>query len=92
MSRFLPGLLALATFVSVTPAIAQDAGATAAIVAPKKGQVLRDANGRRLGQIEAVQGDAVTVIIGMQMYRIPTKTLSLNEKGLQTSLKRAELR
>lgn len=91
MSRFLLSLLVLATVTSITPATAQDT-ATAVAVMPKVGQVLRDASGRRLGAIERIQDGAVMVIMDMHMYRIPTNTLSLNDKGLQTSLKRADLR
>ena len=93
MAPLLSGLPALAALISVTPAaLAQDAATAAAAVTPKVGQVLRDASGRRLGAIERIQDDAVMVIMDMHMYRIPTNTLSLNDKGLQTSLKRADLR
>jgi hypothetical protein len=88
MSRFLLGALALAVLAPV--ASAQES--TPAAVAPKAGQLLRDGEGRRLGPIESIQGDSVQVILNMHMYRIPTSTLSVSDKGLQTSLKRSELR
>jgi hypothetical protein len=93
MSRFLLSVVALALTAPVTSAaIAQDATPAAAAVTPKVGQLLRDAAGRRLAPIESIRDDAVFVILDMHMYRIPTSTLSASDKGLQTSLKRAELR
>lgn len=93
MSRFLLGAIALAVTAPVaSAAIAQDAPPAAASVEPKVGQLLRDVTGRRLGPIESIRGDSVFVIFDMHMYRIPTSTLSVGEKGLQTSLKRADLR
>jgi hypothetical protein len=93
MSRFLLGAIALAVTAPVaSAAIAQDSAPAAASVEPKVGQLLRDAAGRRLGPIESIRGDSVFVILDMHMYRVPTSTLSVGEKGLQTSLKRADLR
>lgn len=91
MSRFLLGALALAVLAPVASvAVAQEPAPAA--VAPKTGQLLRDGEGRRLGPIESIQGDSVQIILNMHMYRIPTSTLSVSDKGLQTSLKRSELR
>lgn len=93
MRRILFSMLALAAMTPVaTTAIAQETTTAAAAVTPKVGQVLRDVTGRRLAPIESVQNGAVTVILDMRMYRIPTDTLSVSDKGLQTSLKRADLR
>lgn len=98
MSRTLINVLALVAMAPVASvATAQDAPTSAAAatpaaaVTPKVGQVLRDAKGRRLAAIESIRGDSVYVILDMRMYRIPTSTLSMGEKGLQTSLARAEL-
>jgi hypothetical protein len=97
MSRFLLSVAALAMSApAMSAAIAQDAAPAAAPAAaaatPKVGQLLRDAAGRRLAPIESIRDDAVFVILDMHMYRIPTNTLSMSDKGLQTSLKRADLR
>lgn len=100
MSRILFSMLAVAAMSPVaTSAIAQDAATTpvavttvaTTTVTPKVGQVLRDAKGRRLAPIESIQGGAVFVILDMRMYRIPTSTLSVSDKGLQTSLTRSDL-
>ncbi|CAN5309757.1 hypothetical protein BH10PSE13_BH10PSE13_09550 [soil metagenome] len=96
MSRILFSMLAVAAMAPIaTTAIAQEAATTpvaaTTAVTPKVGQVLRDANGRRLAPIESIQSGAVFVILDMRMYRIPTSTLSLSDKGLQTSLTRSDL-
>lgn len=96
MSRILISLLAVAAMAPIaSSATAQEAATTpvaaTTAVTPKVGQVLRDANGRRLAPIESIQNGAVFVILDMRMYRIPTSTLSMGEKGLVTSLTRSDL-
>jgi hypothetical protein len=96
MSRILFSMLAVAAMAPVaTSALAEDAVTTpvaaTSAVTPKVGQVLRDANGRRLAPIESIQSGSVFVILDMRMYRIPTATLSMSDKGLQTSLTRSDL-
>jgi hypothetical protein len=93
MSRILVTLFAVAAMAPVTTsAIAQDTVTTSAAVTPKVGQVVRDAKGRRLAAIESIKDGNVFVIMDMRMFRIPTSTLSLGDKGLQTSLSRSDLR
>lgn len=93
MSRILFTLFAVAAMAPVTTsAIAQDTVTTSAAVTPKVGQVVRDAKGRRLAAIESIKDGNVFVIMDMRMFRIPTSTLSLGDKGLQTSLSRSDLR
>jgi hypothetical protein len=94
MLRILFPVLAIAAMVPVAgSALAQEDAATpaAAPLTPKVGQVVRDAKGRRLAAIESIRGDSVYVIMDMRMYRIPTSTLSMGEKGLQTSLNRSDI-
>lgn len=94
MSRVLFAALALLAIAPAGTALAQDAQTPAAAttpVMPKVGQLLRDAKGRRLAPIESIKGDAVYVILDMHMYRIPTSTLTIGDKGLQTSLLRSDL-
>lgn len=95
MSRFLISVLAAAAFLPATAMAEEVAPAhpsEAAAVAPKVGQTIRDANGRRLGQIESITNGNANVIMDMRMLRIPLTTLSAAEKGLQTSLSRSDLR
>lgn len=96
MSRFLISILAVATMVpAATSAMAEEVApahaAEAAAVAPKVGQTVRDADGRRLGQIDSIQNGSANVIMDMRMLRIPLNTLTANGKGLQTSLTRSAL-
>jgi len=93
MSRTRFAALALALASVAAPALADTVQVSAASVAPKVGEVLRDAAGRRIGNIEQVRADqgVVTVIVDMRLVRIPLSTLSKGDKGLQTSLSRSAL-
>lgn len=94
MSRIRLAILALAIATPITAAQAETVQVSSASVAPKVGEVLRDAAGRRIGNVESVRADqgVVTVIVDMRLFRVPISTLSTGAKGLQTSLKRADLR
>lgn len=88
-------VLALALVAPVaTPVLADTVQVSNAAVTPKVGDVLRDVAGRRIGNIESVRADqgVVTVIVDMRLFRIPLATLTAGDKGLQTSLKRSDLR
>jgi hypothetical protein len=93
MSQIRFAALALALTSVAAPALADTVQVSAASVAPKVGEVLRDAAGRRIGNIEQVRADqgVVTVIVDMRLVRIPLSTLSKGDKGLQTSLSRSAL-
>jgi len=93
MSQIRFAALALALTSVAAPALADTVQVSAASVAPKVGEVLRDAAGRRIGNIEQVRADqgVVTVILDMRLVRIPLSTLSKGDKGLQTSLSRSAL-
>jgi hypothetical protein len=95
MSRTRLAILALALVSPVaTAAMADTVQVSTASVTPRVGDTLRDVAGRRIGNVESVRADqgVVTVIIDMRLFRIPISTLSAGEKGLQTSLKRTDLR
>ena len=93
MSQLRFAALALALVAPATAAMADTVQVSAASVAPKVGEVLRDAAGRRIGNIESIRADqgVVTVIIDMRLVRVPLSTLSKGDKGLQTSLSRSAL-
>jgi len=93
MSQIRFAALALALTSVAAPALADTVQVSAASVAPKVGEVLSDAAGRRIGNIEQVRADqgVVTVIVDMRLVRIPLSTLSKGDKGLQTSLSRSAL-
>jgi len=93
MHKILIGALALAmTSPLATAAIAQDTEAAATAVTPEVGQMLRDADGRRIGRIKDIDAENVSVVVDMRMFYIPISSLSMGPNGLQTSLKRTELR
>jgi hypothetical protein len=93
MSRTRFAALALALASVAAPALADTVQVSAAAVTPKAGEVLRDAAGRRIGNIDQVRADqgVVTVIVDMRLVRIPLSTISKGDKGLQTSLSRSAL-
>lgn len=93
MSQFRLAAIALALVAPATAALADTVQVSSASVTPKVGEVLRDAAGRRIGNIEGVRADqgVVTVIIDMRLVRIPLSTLSKGDKGLVTSLSRSAL-
>ena len=96
MSRTFVALIAAATLGAAAPVFAaENAPATlpnSASVAPKGGEVIRDASGRRIGVVDSVRDGTVMVITATKMVHIPISTISVGSAGLQTSLKTAELR
>jgi len=95
MSHIRLAALALALVAPVAaPAMADTVQVSAASVTPKVRQVVRDVAGRRIGEIDSVRTEQgyVTVTVDMRLVHIPISTLSAGEKGLQTSLKRSDLR
>ncbi len=85
-------LTAATSSIAAADEVPANAPAKEAASAPRPGQVIRDANGRRLGAIQSIQGADVIVIMDLQMYHIPVATLSMSGKGWQTSLLRSQLR
>ena len=93
MSRITATVLAALLLAPVSaPVLAQEAAASAPVV--KSGMILRDADGRRVGTVDSIRtaDGVITVIADMKLLRVPMNTLSTGEKGLMTSLKRAQLR
>jgi hypothetical protein len=96
MPRNVIALIAAAALGATAPALAaEQAPATQTntiAVAPKGGEVIRDASGRRIGVVDSVRDGTVMVITSTKMVHIPISTVSVGSAGLQTSLKSAELR
>lgn len=68
------------------------AAAPATDVAVKRGQMLRDSTGRRIGRIEVIRQDAASVIFDGKIYYIPLNTISVTSAGAATSLSAADIR
>lgn len=49
------------------------------------------AEGRRIGRVDRVRGEAVAVIRDMKMIYIPITTLSVSERGLVSTLTTKEI-
>jgi len=49
------------------------------------------AEGRRIGRVDRVRGDAVVVIRDMKMISIPIASLTASERGLVTTLTNKEI-
>lgn len=94
MNKFvLRSVLALA-LAAPAAAYAQEPAATAAVEAPaaKRGQMLRDAEGRRVGRIDSIRSDVATVIHESKIYRIPLNTITTSDRTATTSLTLAEIK
>src|SRR5689334_1193272 len=87
--------LSIATVAAAESAPAPTTG-TAPAVQPKRGEMIRTADGARVGAIDYVDmakdgtPNYVGVIYEMRMLHIPVATLSSAQKGYTTSVKRAE--
>lgn len=83
--------LALAVPAVAHAEVAAPAAATEATAA-KRGQMLRDAEGRRIGRIDSVRSDVATVIHEAKIYRIPLDTITTADRTATTSLTLAEIK
>lgn len=93
MRLFVASAVALLALSSPVAAIAQDAAAAAAAPARlKNGVTLYSADGKRLGKINRVSDDAVTIIFDSRFVRIPANSVSEAEGKLVTSLDYASVR
>jgi len=96
MNFRLSALIAAVAMAASTPSFASDpapsAQPTTAAVSVKAGQVIRDADGRRIGVVDSVRNDQVMVIAATTMVHVPVSTVSTESSGLNTSLKRSQLR
>lgn len=89
-------VFALALGLVALPAAAQTAAPAAvpaATAAPeiKTGEMVWSAEGRRIGRVDRVRGDAVAVIRDMKMIYIPIATLSAGDHGLVSTLTTKEI-
>lgn len=89
-------VFALALGLFALPAAAQTAApvaAPAAMTTPeiKTGEMVWSAEGRRIGRVDRVRGEAVAVIRDMKMIYIPIATLSASERGLVSTLTTKEI-
>lgn len=85
--------LALGLVAVPSAVLAQATAAPAAVAAPtiKGGELVFSADGRRIGRVDRVRGDAVAVINDTKMVYIPIATLSANERGLVSTLSRKDI-
>lgn len=87
--------LVLALGLCAVPAAvhAQDsAAATAAVSVAKVGDLVFSADGRRVGRVDRIRGNAVAIIIGMKMVYIPMDKISTDARGLVSSLTLKEIK
>lgn len=77
---------------AAAPAPAEAAPAQAEAVAAKRGQMLRDAEGRRVGRIDSIRTDVATVIHESKIYRIPLNTITVADRVATTSLTLAQIK
>ena len=89
-------LLAALVSLAAVPAVAQSAAEpapAAATAAPSvaRGALVFSADGRRLGRVDRVRDSGVSLIYNGKFVEIPTASLTAGERGLTTSLTRADL-
>jgi len=96
MNLGLSAMIAAVAVATSTPSFANDpapsAQPTAAAVSVKAGQVIRDADGRRIGVVDSVRDDQVMVITDTKIVRVAISTVRVASSGLKTSLKSSQLR
>jgi hypothetical protein len=82
----------LASLLVTAPAVAQGTATTQARAAAKPGEMLMDADGRRLAAVDRVDGDgSAEIIIDGRVATIPAPTLSTVNGRLMTSLKKTQV-
>lgn len=98
MKHFLlRSVIAVALTVPAFTAHAQDAveavvETSVETVAPKRGQMLRDADGKRIGRIDSVREDVATVIYSSKIVRVPLNTITVDGRTAVTSLTVEEIK
>lgn len=107
MRSIFAALAVISSAALVAPALAQDApaetavaaeAATAPAVAVKRGQLLKSADGARLGRIDSLRKDSdgneqwAAVIVGSRFVHVPLSTITATDDAAVTSLTRAEVR
>jgi len=81
--------LVAAAALMAAPAMAQNDSSAATSV--KKGVMVFSADGRRIGRIDFIRDNEVGIIYDGRFIKIPVSTLSSAEKGVVTTLTRAEV-
>lgn len=84
----------IALGLAAAPALAQADAVPATAAAPaavKKGSMIFSSEGRRIGRVDYVRGDAAGVIFDGRFVNIPVSTLSSDASGFKSSLTRAEI-
>lgn len=84
------GLIAIPAAAQTAAAPATPAAAPAALEI-KAGDSIWSAEGRRIGRVDRVRGDAVAVIVDMKIIYIPIATLSVGSRGLVSTLTTKEI-
>ena len=92
-------LLAALASLTAVPAIAEpasDAAPVAAAAAPAapaigRGALVFSADGRRIGRVDRVRDSGVSLIYNGKFIELPTASLTQGDRGLTTSLTRADL-
>ena len=85
------GLVAVPSAVLAQDTAAPAAPAAAAAPTIKGGELVWSADGRRIGRVDRVRGNAVAVISDTKMVYIPIASLSASEHGLVSTLSRKEI-
>lgn len=89
-SAFVAAVLVLGA--AQVPGYAQTAPAAAVSAdAIKVNAWVKTVDGKRIGRISSVQSTSISVIAVSRIISIPISTLSLGDKGLVTSLTRADI-
>ncbi|MDT0509718.1 hypothetical protein [Novosphingobium sp. MMS21-SN21R] len=90
-SVFALALGLVAAPVAVHAADPAPAAAPAAASDIKGGEAMWSADGRRVGRVDRVRGNAVAVVADMKMIYIPLDTVSVTERGVVSTLTRKEI-
>jgi hypothetical protein len=88
-------LILSAVTTALTPAVgfAQEAPDTTPAALPKKGFVLKDCDGKKVGTIDMVRSNStVTFIRDMRIYQVPLSTVTTGGRISTTSMSWAEIR
>jgi hypothetical protein len=93
--RIVSACVAAALLVAA-PAFAQEAAPAATALTVKPGQMIRSSDGRTIGRVNNARSSngqlvSVSVIYNQHFINVPASTLSMNDKGLVTSLTQKEI-
>ncbi len=91
--KFSAALIASASLLAISPAMAQNAPGRTTIQTPKPvaGATIYDPQGAAVGTIVSVTAEAVIVNTGTNQVALPPAAIGHNEKGLLVSVTKADL-